>query len=820
MTRLRVLNSAMGGNIVNGEFLRPILKDLDMQYVTMSEWDEHDIKWSEKTWLLHVEKADIVVCPQNVALQPSKSNNRVTQAMALGRPVVASPLQAYKEVIRHGENGFICETDVQWTEALKALKDAAVREKIGVAAKADVTEKYSLKTIASEWKGLLKNLSLENCSPPKCDIIIPTWNNLKYLKVCVESIRANTDWPHNIIVVSSGTDGTAEWLKAQPDVIHVISPTRMHFSEANNKGIEVAREKYLCLLNDDTIVGQGWLGAMMHEAMKPGIAAVGPFSNCDRGWLHDEVIRVEGKDLVAGMSLEDVEKIIPAIGKYRHRKEVIERKWVAFYATLLKREAVDKIGLLDENFKSGDEDMDYCKRLRDADYRIVATYDSWVFHFGAKTRKSSETMDHAQHHLEDRKNHAYFEKKWGKSPGDPEFKNIVRAKSFGDVKATMVPAQAFQVGNGNGNGGKKLFGIYTGQAWERWCPKNLDEGGIGGSETATVHTARAFQKLGWRSVVFGDCEGMEGVYDGVEYLHFPKFEEFIRTHEFDLFVSSRRADVMAMPIKAKYKVALAHDIWMSQDARADLHVDRVDKFFVLSPWHKTFFMNHHRGVPEEKIHITRDGVDLDRFRKTYPREKGRLIYSSSPDRGLDVLLECLPEIRKAVPETTLHVFYGFSNWEKMIRQRGRPGEVEWMESIKARLDDPGVVYRGRIGQTQLAKEMLKSELWAYPTAFTETWCMTAAECMASGLPIICTDLAALNTTVGQTGILIPGDNRSKEYQGRFVGECVRMLTDRARWQEYSKRGLVRARAYSWESIAQEWLDALGMVEAEQKAASQ
>lgn len=197
MTRLRVLNSAMGGNIVNGEFLRPILKDLDMQYVTMSEWDEHDIKWSEKTWLLHVEKADIVVCPQNVALQPSKSNNRVTQAMALGRPVVASPLQAYKEVIRHGENGFICETDVQWTEALKALKDAAVREKIGVAAKADVTEKYSLKTIASEWKGLLKNLSLENCSPPKCDIIIPTWNNLKYLKVCVESIRANTDWPHN-----------------------------------------------------------------------------------------------------------------------------------------------------------------------------------------------------------------------------------------------------------------------------------------------------------------------------------------------------------------------------------------------------------------------------------------------------------------------------------------------------------------------------------------------------------------------------------------------------------------------------------------------
>lgn len=801
----------MGGNVKNGEFLRPILESLGMAYVTMSEWADHDIRWDPKTWLSELAKADIVVCPQNVALQPSKSNNRVTQAMSLGRAVVASPLQAYKEVIRHGENGFLCDAPEDWAAALKTLRDdPGLREKIGAAGKSDVLGPYSLQSIGSEWKALLKSLAIENCSPPKVDIVIPTWNNLKYLTVCIDSVRANTDWPHNIIVVSSGTDGTADWLTRQPDLIHVISPDRMHFSQANNRGIAVAKERYLCLLNDDTIVGQGWLGALMHEAMKPGIAAVGPFSNCDRGWLHDEVIRVEGKDLVIGMSLEDVEKIIPAIGKYRHPKEVIERKWVAFYATLLKRDAVDKIGLLDENFKSGDEDMDYCKRLRDAGYRIVATYDSWVFHFGAKTRKNSETADRAQHHLEDRDNHAYFEKKWGKSPGDPEFKNIVRAKSFGNVKALRVPAQAASV---IGDGGKKLFGIYTGQGWEHWSPKNLDEGGIGGSETATVHTALAFRKLGWRSIVFGDCEGLEGTYDGVEYVHFAKFEEFIRTHEFDLFVSSRRADVMVMPIQAKKKVVIVHDIWLSNDARADLHVDRVDKFFLLSPWHKTFFMNHHKGVPEDKIHITRDGVDPERFQKPYPREKGRLIYSSSPDRGLDVLLECLPRIKKAVPHATLHVFYGFANWEKMIRQRGRPGEVEWMESIKARLDDPGVVYRGRVGQAQLAKEMLRSELWGYPTAFTETWCMTSAEVMAAGLPIVTTDLAALHTTVGETGVLIAGDNRSKEYQDRFVDECVRMLTDRARWEEYSKRGLDRAKAYSWDTIAVEWLDVLGMVEA-------
>jgi GT2 family glycosyltransferase len=708
----RVLNCAMGGNIHNGDFLRPICKLLDLDYVTMSEWSDHDIRWQKDSWLSELAKADIVVCPQNVKTQPSKSNNRATQAMSLGKPVLASPLLSYKEAIEDGVTGFLCGTPEEWEKALRRLKDDPdLIHSMGERAREAVREKYSIGEIAGQWKGILKNLAFENCAPPKVDIVVATWNNLKYLKICVESIRKNTDWPHNLIVVSSGTDQTADWLKDQPDVIRAVSPVRLHFSAANNVGITLAKEKYVCLLNDDTIVGQGWLGAMMHEAMKPHIGAVGPFSNCDRAWLHDEVIRVEGIDLVPSMNLDHVEKIIPAIGKYRHRKVVIDRKWLAFYAILMKREAVTEVGLLDENFKSGGEDMDYCVRLREKGWRIVSTWDSWVYHFGGKTRKNSEDQNYALHHEEDRKNNEYFEQKWGKSPGAPEFKNMIEAKAYGDVKAERIPLAAVRPGE------RRLFGIYTGQAWERWCPKNLDEGGIGGSETATVHTARAFRRRGWQAVVFGDCQGMEGEYDGVEYVHYDKFEEWVRTREFDLFVSSRRADVMIHPIRAKHKAVVVHDIWLSQDPNADLHVDRVDKFFVLSPWHKQFFMNHHKQVPESKIHVTRDGVDLERFQNKLSREKGRLIYSSSPDRGLDVLFDVFQRIKKAVPQASLHVFYGFNNWEKMIRTRGRPGEVQWMEAIKNRLDDPGVVYRGRIGQTQLAKEILRSELWAYPTHF-------------------------------------------------------------------------------------------------------
>jgi GT2 family glycosyltransferase len=805
MTKLRVINCAMGGNIANGDFLIPILESLGLEYVTISEWPQHDIRWASDKWLRQLANADIVVCPQRVALQPAKSANRATQAMALGLPVVASPLPSYKEAIRHGETGFLCDTPEEWRQALEKLaNDGQLRKSVGTAAKESVKAAYSITAVGGLWKGLLDDLSHENCVPPKCDIIIPTWNNLEYLKLCIDSIRKGTDHPHNIIVVTSGTDGTADWLRAQPDVIHHISDRRLHFAEANNVGLSMAKERYVMLLNDDTIVGKGWLSALMHEAMKPGVGAVGPLSNCDRGWLHEEALVVAGKELVPGMNREDVARIIPHIQDFHHEKTVRDRKWIAFYATLLPRAAVDKVGLLDEGFKSGDEDLDYCKRLGDAGYRIVQTFDSWIFHFGGKTRKNSQRADQVLHDREDRDNHDYFTKKWGVPPSDALFRNPDLAPRLqAALSALDIPFRGAEAQS-------PLFVLYTGKAFERWTPKNLDDGGIGGSETATVYTARDFVRKGWRAKVFGDCDGQEGLYDGVEYLHHEKFPGWVQSEKADLFVSSRRPDVFSLPIRAGRSACLAHDIWLSPDKNADLHVDRVDLFFVLSPWHKQFFMSHHQGVPEAKIHVTRDGVDLERFKEPLRRIKGRMIYSSSPDRGLETLLDCLPRIKKEVPHAEVHVFYGFYNWLKFSEMRNDQPTIARIKTLQARLKDPGVVFRDRLGQRALAQEMLQAELCAFPTWFQETFFITGTELMAAGVPIVTSDLAAIQTTVGEAGILIPGDSFSQPYRDRLVEECVLMLTAPSRWQKHHELGLERAKRFSWKGIADEWCQALGI----------
>jgi glycosyltransferase involved in cell wall biosynthesis len=196
---------------------------------------------------------------------------------------------------------------------------------------------------------------------------------------------------------------------------------------------------------------------------------------------------------------------------------------------------------------------------------------------------------------------------------------------------------------------------------------------------------------------------------------------------------------------------------------------------------------------------------------------GRMIYSSSPDRGLELLLDLLPKIQEKVPEAEVHIFYGFSNWEKSARSRNDHGQIALIEKLKKKFGQPGVIERGRVGQRTLARELMKAQLVAYPTWFTETFCITTMEAMASGTPVITTDVAALQTTVGDAGVLLNvpknqwdcGITSDPLFQDNFVKECVRMLTDEAHWQEYSKKGLEKSAKFGWDGIVEDWLSAVG-----------
>jgi glycosyltransferase involved in cell wall biosynthesis len=96
-------------------------------------------------------------------------------------------------------------------------------------------------------------------------IIIPTWNNLPLLQLCVRSIRQNSAFPHQIIVhVNDGSDGSLDWVRAQ-GLTHTASPDNIGICLAVNEAAMHATQDYILYLNDDMYCCPGWDTALMNK---------------------------------------------------------------------------------------------------------------------------------------------------------------------------------------------------------------------------------------------------------------------------------------------------------------------------------------------------------------------------------------------------------------------------------------------------------------------------------------------------------------------------------------------------------------------------
>ena len=100
--------------------------------------------------------------------------------------------------------------------------------------------------------------SFHSTGEPLFSILIPTWNNLPLLQLCVASIRKNSAFPHQIIVhVNEGNDGTLEWVKEhQIDYTH--STENIGVCYALNAAAALATTDYIAYMNDDMYVCPDW----------------------------------------------------------------------------------------------------------------------------------------------------------------------------------------------------------------------------------------------------------------------------------------------------------------------------------------------------------------------------------------------------------------------------------------------------------------------------------------------------------------------------------------------------------------------------------
>ena len=106
---------------------------------------------------------------------------------------------------------------------------------------------------------------------PRFSILIPTWNNLAYLRLCLESLRKNSRFSHQIIaVVNEGADGSLDWVRARPDVDYVHARRNLGVCLALNAARRLIQTDYVLYANDDMYFLPDWDAALWEEVVNIG----------------------------------------------------------------------------------------------------------------------------------------------------------------------------------------------------------------------------------------------------------------------------------------------------------------------------------------------------------------------------------------------------------------------------------------------------------------------------------------------------------------------------------------------------------------------
>src|SRR6201999_1317649 len=102
------------------------------------------IPWTEDTEIASIAAFDVGIMPlTDTPFERGKCAYKLLQVMAAGKPVIASPVGANRQVVQQGVNGFLADTTEEWAEALRKLADPELRRRMGEEARKTVADQYS-----------------------------------------------------------------------------------------------------------------------------------------------------------------------------------------------------------------------------------------------------------------------------------------------------------------------------------------------------------------------------------------------------------------------------------------------------------------------------------------------------------------------------------------------------------------------------------------------------------------------------------------------------------------------------------------------------
>lgn len=359
---------------------------------------------------------------------------------------------------------------------------------------------------------------------------------------------------------------------------------------------------------------------------------------------------------------------------------------------------------------------------------------------------------------------------------------------------------------------KPIFCFVADGGFNPWSGSNILTSGVGGSETFIIEIARYIKKQNNFDVyVFCNTPNeLDENFEGVIYKHLNKYYEFINTNYVKHCVISRFSEYIPVTVKgfSENVYFIIHDLTPSGIV---IPIDnKVKNIFCLTEWHVEYFTNMFPQLKSITVPFYY-GID-DKFKnnnETNIKIPNKFIYSSFPNRGLLQLLQMWPKIYEKIPTATLHIYSDVNNkWSNDV-------EPEKMTLIKKLLIDYhsienklGIYYYGWVNKKQLAEAWITSDIWFYPCTFMETFCLTALEAASSKTFVVTNDLAALQNTVGNRGVVISGDPTTETWKEQALQKIFYYMdeTNKNEKQKLIEMNYNWSNTLSWENQAKNLID--------------
>ncbi|MEO8727522.1 MAG: glycosyltransferase family 2 protein [Acidobacteriaceae bacterium] len=231
-------------------------------------------------------------------------------------------------------------------------------------------------------------------SLPLISVVIVSWNAKRYVDECLSSLYSDRQVCFEVIVVDNGSsDGTPEMVCASyPQARLVRNSENLGFARANNIGIEISRGKYLFLINSDVNVPPGCLSRLLsYMEEHPEIGLLGPQMRGADGSVRRSCMRLPTvanafcRTFAIDMLTKNASGLRSQLMLDFSHDKIADVEVLNGWFWVVRRQALDQVGLLDPRFFIYAEDLDWCHRFRKAGWRLVFYPEAYAVHYGGSS---------------------------------------------------------------------------------------------------------------------------------------------------------------------------------------------------------------------------------------------------------------------------------------------------------------------------------------------------------------------------------------------------------------------------------------------------